>query len=164
MTSGPFYFFAFITILLAIQLPVTGSPPDDVALGAFSWLDPPQLQFSCATTGSSDEQRYAERLADTEAELADRLAAARALWRGRSRRHASDVLKFLAGPPPGGEAYRAFQREVETSIQPQAILRELREGDYLWGTWLPFLRPHKDLVGTLLAGLKDKPKWLPETM
>jgi hypothetical protein len=27
--------------------------------------------------------------------------------------------------------FRAFQREVETSLQPQAILRELREGDYL---------------------------------
>ena len=57
-----------------------------------------------------------------------------------------------------------LQREVDASVRPEAILRELREGDYLWGTWLAFLRPHKDFVPALLAGLKDKPKVLPETM
>ena len=33
----------------------------------------------------------------------------------------------------------------------------MTEGDYLWGTWLAFLRPHEQVVPTLLAALKDKP-------
>jgi len=73
-------------------------------------------------------------------------------------------LKYLAGPPPGGEAYRALQREVEASFRPDRILRELREGDYEWGAWLAFLRPNKDFVPVLLAGLKKHPQSLPETV
>src|SRR5262249_32739670 len=83
--------------------------------------------------------------------------AARELWAGHSRRQATNVLKYLAGPPPGGEGFRKLQREVEAALQPQAVLRELKEGDYLWGTWLAFLRPNEQLVPTLLGGLKDKP-------
>ncbi len=48
-------------------------------------------------------------------------------------------------------------------MRPQAVLRELQKGDYLWGTWLAFLRPHNDLVPALLAGFKDKPDEQPET-
>src|SRR5262249_22061749 len=92
------------------------------------------------------------------------LAAARALWQGHSRRYAAEVLKYLAGPPPGGEAYQAFQREVEASLRPDRILRELRKGDYEWGAWLAFLRPKEDFVPVLLAGLKDHPKSLPGTV
>jgi WD40 repeat protein len=39
----------------------------------------------------------------------------------------------------------------------------MKEGDYAWGAWLAFLRPHKDLVPALLAALKDRPNDLPET-
>jgi len=150
--------------VIAVQLPAPDAPPGDVPPGAFSksYLTPEELQFSDASIGDSAEDEYAKQLAD--AEPADRLAAARGLWRGRSRRYAADVVKFLVGPPPGGEPYRAFQREVEAALRPEAILRELREGDYLWGTWLAFLRPQKELVPTLLAGLASKPKMLPGTI
>jgi HEAT repeat protein len=136
---------------------------DDPEVGAFSrsYLNPPELQFSCVGVSDPTEEKYAEQL--TKGDPAKRLAAARVIWRGHSRRYAADVLKFLAGPPPGGEAYRALQREVEASLRPQAISQELREGDYLWGTWLAFLRPHPDLVPALLDGLKRKPDQLPET-
>ena len=152
--------------LVATDLSAADGPPRNIKPGAFSrsYLNPPQLQFTCVGTRDGNEERYAKQLADTEADPSDRLNAADTLWRGRSRRYATDVLKFLAGPPPGGESFRALQREVDASVRPEAILRELREGDYLWGTWLAFLRPHKDFVPALLAGLKDKPKMLPETM
>ena len=138
--------------------------PDRIQEGQFSVLTPAELQFGCLGLSDDDETNCRKILADAQREPAERLVAARALWRGRSRRNASEVLKFLAGPPTGGDAYRAFQREVEASLQPTAVLRELKEGDYAWGTWLAFLRPHKDLVPVLLAVLKDKPKEQHETM
>src|SRR5262249_53738872 len=109
-----------------------------------------------------DEQRYAELLA--KGEPSERLTAARALWRGHSRRNAADVLKYVDGPPPGGEAYRALQREVDAAVRPEAILRELTDGDYLWGTWLASLRPHRDLVPALLAGLAANKEYRAETI
>jgi HEAT repeat protein len=134
----------------------------EVQTAAFSSSEPDELQFSCALVLDTREEACAKALVEEDA--ADRLAAARALWRGHSRRHAAKVLMYLAGPPPGGEEYRAFQREVESSLQPEAILRELRKGDYQWGAWLAFLRPRKEFVPTLLAALEDRPKMLPETM
>src|SRR5262249_45080856 len=123
---------------------------------------PDELNFSCALGLDAREEAYAKTL--YKGDPADRLTAACALWQGHSRRYAAEVLKYLAGPPPGGEAYRAFQREVEASLRPDRILRELRKGDYEWGAWLAFLRPNEDFVPVLLAGLKHRPKSLPETM
>ena len=165
MTCSPVY-CVVCAALVATELSAADGPPRDVKPGAFSrsYLNPWELQFSCVGTSDGEEERCAKQLADAEADPRDQLIAAKTLWRGRSRRYAADVLKFLAGPPPGGEPFRAFQREVDASVRAEAILRELREGDYLWGTWLAFLRPHKDFVPALLAGLKDKPKMLPETM
>jgi hypothetical protein len=136
----------------------------DAEPGQFSrgHLNPPELQFSDAGLIDGDEEALAKLLRRGNPD--EKLAAARALWKGRSRRQATNVLKFLAGPPPGGEAYRTFQREVEAALQPQTILRELEKGDYLWGTWLAFLRPHKDFVPALLKKLKEKKEELPETM
>jgi hypothetical protein len=165
MICGAVYYLACAS-LLAAQLPVAGGPPHDVEPGEFSqsYLDPPELLFSDVVRSDPTEEGYAKQLTDAKADAGERLTAAKALWRGRSRRYAADVLKFLAGPPPGGEPFRAFQREIEASIRPEVILRELREGDYLWGTWLAFLRPHMDLVPALIAGLKDKPEMAPETI
>ncbi len=118
-------------------------------------LNPPELQFGCFGASDPEEQKLAKLLADGEPHR--QLAAAKTLWEGHSRRQAANVIKYLAGPPPGGDGYRKLQREIDAALKPQAILRELTEGDYLWGTWLAFLRPHEDAVPTLLAGLKDKP-------
>ena len=133
----------------------------DPTPGAFVQSTPHQLQFSCARGLNRDETDLAERLAKGEPD--ERLVAARALWKGRSRLHATEVLKFLAGPPDGAE-FRAFRREVEAALQPPAVLLELQKGDYRWGSWLAFLRPHKDLVPALLAGLKDQPELIEETV
>jgi hypothetical protein len=122
---------------------------------------PYELQFSDFGFFDDDEEKYGKELA--KGETHERIAAARILWEGHSRIEASNVLKFLAGPPPGGDKFRRLQRDVEASLQPQAILHELKEGDYLWGCWLAFLRPHKDLVPVLLAGLKDEPEMLSAT-
>src|SRR5215208_6262689 len=128
-------------------------PPDEPRPGAFSADLPDELQFSDFGHHSEEATALAERLAQRDPD--GRLAAACALWRGHSRRYAADVLKYLAGPPPGGEPFRAFQREVEAALRPEAVLKELKDGDYPWGAWLAFLRPHKDLVPALLAALKD---------
>ncbi|SRR5258708_4037142 len=140
-------------------------PASEVAPGAFSedYLCPAELRHGCVTLLGVTEETLRKRLADDD-DPAERITAARALWRGRSRRYASDVLKFIAGPPPGGDDYRAFQREVEASLKTEAVLRELRGGDYLWGTWLAFLRPSRDFVPELIDGLKNKPEMLSETI
>ncbi len=141
---------------VAAQLHDPKTPPQ-AERARFSWqhVNPPELQFSCARVSDSDEEKLGELLA--KGEPPQQLAAARELWQGHNRRQASDVLKYLAGPPPGGAGFRKLQREADAALRPQAILRELSDGDYLWGTWLAFLRPHEELVPTLLAGLKDKP-------
>jgi WD40 repeat protein len=145
-----------------------GNRPDDPDVpkepkpGAFLRLIPPELQLGSYGSPDESEDRYADRL--NKGEPADQLAAARALWRGRSRRYAADVLKFVAGPPPGGPGFRAFWQEVEAASRPEAILKELKNGDYRWATWLAFLRPHKDFVPVLLAGLKGEPDVRAETV
>jgi WD domain, G-beta repeat/HEAT repeats len=138
--------------------------PERKGLGEFSWshLHPPEFQYSCMGTSDKDEERFAEVLRDGAP--AERLTAARALWKGHSRRYAADVIKYVSGSPPGGESFRALQRDVDAGLRPDAILKDLKDGDYLWGTWLAFLRPHKDLVPALLAGLRDKKDYRAETI
>ncbi len=119
------------------------------------YLCPPELQFGCSYTSEPEEDKLAELL--KKGEPHEQLAAARELWEGHSRRQAANVVKYLAGPPPAGEEFRKLQREVDAVLTPRAILRELKEGDYLWGTWLAFLRPHEEFVPVLLEGLEDKP-------
>jgi len=69
------------------------------------WLIPSiphELQFGCARYCDRTENRLAHELARGGPD--EKLAAARALWKGRCRTHAGDVLAFLNGPPPGGQA------------------------------------------------------------
>ena len=154
-----------LPILLSLVTLVEGArvaSAQGVKTSAFSSTPPRELQFSDALGLDSGEEGFARTM--DQADSDGRLAAAQALWEGHSRRHASKVLKYMADPPPGGDDYRAFQRKIDASFQPDAILRELQKGDYQWGAWLAFLHPHKDLVPTLLVGLKDKPEMLPESM
>jgi len=144
-------------IVPGTQYGIAKPPFEEPEPGAFSqWvLYPPELQFGCLGNINDAEEYFQVRLKKGNEQ--EKYTAARALWKGRTRRYASEVLKYVAGPPPGGDGFRAFQKEVEKSMQAEGILRELKDGDYLWGTWLAFLRPHKDLVPSLIKGLKDKP-------
>ena len=123
---------------------------------------PDQLQFGESSMLDGDEERLAKALAQGTADA--RVQAASDLWRAHSLRHATAVLQLAAGPPLGGERFRALQREVDAATEPDSILQELRDGDYPWGAWLAFLRPHEDLVPVLLAALKDKPGALAVTI
>ena len=161
------------TLICAIPCALFGGSPTtedipacDVAPGAFSkeYLCPRELRHGCVTIRGVTEETLRKQLADDEADPPEKLTAARALWRGRSRRYASDVLKFADGPPLGGEDYRAFQREVKAALKPDAVRCELRERDYLWGAWLAFLHPSKEFVTELIAALKAKPEMLSETI
>jgi hypothetical protein len=149
-------------ILVPTLLLVEGVAGQDAKTGAFTEVLPDELQFSDAIAFHEAEAALAKKLAVGDS--TEQLSAARALWEGHSRKSATNVLRFVVGPPLGGDAFRAFQREVDAALQPDAILRELTAGDYRWGTWLAFLRPQKELVSTLLAGLKDRPRWHPETV
>lgn len=150
--------------------PVTGDPfsgasgprPDSHRSYRRFRSDPPELRFSCAVVLDGREETHAQALLNGDSTA--RLAAARALWRGHSRKYASGVMKYVAELPPGGEQHRTFRQEVEAAFEPQAILRELSDGDYAWGAWLAFLRPHRDVVPVLVRRLDDKPDMLPETM
>ena len=89
--------------------------------------------------------------------------AARVLWRGHSRRHAREVLAYLAAQKDGDRSLAEVRKEVEADLRPEAIRAEIEKGDYRWGSWLAFLRPNKECVPALLEGLKGKPEWLAET-
>ncbi|MBE7467159.1 MAG: HEAT repeat domain-containing protein [Planctomycetes bacterium] len=123
---------------------------------------PSELRFSCVDFSFGEEEEYFRTL--NEGDPHEQLEAARLLWSNHSRKYAVAVLKFVAGPPPGGEGYRAFAVEVEAALKPHAILHELKHGHYRWGAWLAFLRPHREFVPLLIANLKEKPEDLPETM
>lgn len=157
-------FCCLVSVLLAAQLPAAGHSVQSVAPGVFLYLSPPELRFSCAGSADSAEEKYSKELADEKTRPDKRFNAALMLWRGRSRRTAADVIKYVARTSPDDELFREFKQEVEASVRPEAIARELQEGDYLWATWLAFLHPHKDLVPALLEGLKDKPDMMSETM
>jgi WD40 repeat protein len=94
---------------------------------------------------------------------AKRLAAARGLWEGHSRLHSRAILQLVTDPTKS-DSYPGLRQLVEDSLKPEAILHELLQGDYEWGAWLAFLRPHRDLVPALLDGLKNRQASLPETM
>lgn len=167
MTVGVMLILGTIAGLLSAQpaKPGPAAAKPERKLGRFSkqgWDPPEELRFSDFGIFSEDYDEYEKALA--KGETHEQIAAARVLWEGHSRLHATSVLKFLAGSPLGGDDFRKLQRDVEASLQLQAILHELKEGDYLWGCWLAFLRPHKDLVPTLVAGLKNQPDMLAETV
>jgi WD40 repeat protein len=124
--------------------------------------EPPELQFSCVRIPDSSEESCAKLLA--KGDPAVQIVAARILWRNHSRRYSRNVLRLLATVPSGGEAYEALRREVDRSLQPENIRRELLAGDYPWAAWLAFLRPHSELVPPLLDGLKQKPDHRAETI
>lgn len=123
---------------------------------------PAELQFSCGRSGNSRESKLADTLSNGQP--AERLAAARQLWEGHSRSHARDVTKLVEALPAGVDGVQALKRRVDGDLQPEAIVRELREGDYRWGAWLACLRPSKEAVPDLLAGLEGKPDYHAETL
>jgi len=149
-----------------IDPPSDDNRPTDVYPGEFcsTALEPPELQFSCAVGSLFSEDYFAKRLTDAKLDFDSRLKAAEALWRGRSRRNASNVFNFVSTPAPQSERFESLRSDIDKSLQPTAILAELQEGDYLWGSWLAYLRPHKDLVPILLTNLNAKPDKLHETM
>jgi HEAT repeat protein len=123
---------------------------------------PYELQLSDSNWVDGVEEDCAKALAGNG--KISRLIAAKALWYGHSRVHAAAVIKFVGEPPTEEkESFDAFKREVDDSLRPGAILRELQDGDYKWGAWLAFLRPHADLVPELLKALKEKKDHVRET-
>src|SRR4051794_24851442 len=98
--------------LAALVLLMADGPGADLPdnSGAFSRLVPSELQFGCWGQSDDRENRLAQQLA--EGQPAARVAAARALWAGHSRRHARDVLKLVAGDPPPVDTFPALKRDV----------------------------------------------------
>ncbi|MBK6940763.1 MAG: HEAT repeat domain-containing protein [Planctomycetes bacterium] len=125
---------------------------------------PATLRFSCAASSDRDEDARFDELTRKDTRPEQRLAAAIALWRGHSRPHASDVLRFIADEPPGGAAYRAFVREVDADLRPERLAQALRDGDYAWAAWLAFLRPDPACVPALQDGLTRYPEHRVATM
>ena len=93
-----------------------------------------------------------------------RITAATVLWQKHSGYFTRDVLRFLEEEQSDREEMKSLRQMVEASFQPDNILKELRDGDYLWGTWLAYLRPHERFVEPLLSNLDTKPKHLSETV
>lgn len=154
------------THLLLLIAPLTfvfadAAPGDEPPVRSF-YSAPDELQLGDHGTTDSREDELAGTIA--KGRPADRVAAARALWAGHSRRHARTVLAFVAGDPPNADGFAALKRDVEADVRPEAVLRELRKEDYRWAAWLAFLRPDTALVLDLLAGLRDRPEHRTETV
>ena len=128
----------------------------------FSNSLPDELKFSDGGTFNSVEEDLANLLAGADPDK--RVTAARALWEGHSRRHSQAVLRVVFGEPLKSNRFAALKRDVEDTLKPMAVMRELREGDFRWAAWLAFLRPHKDFVPVLLTSLKDLPDYTADTM
>jgi hypothetical protein len=131
----------------------------DQPLGRLSSSDPSELQFSCAVCLDSREQKAAACLQYGSPE--EQVKAALALWRAHSRRYADKVLEYVSRETSSNQNFHSLKGEVEGSLTSEAIRQEMQTGDYAWGVWLAFLRPHADLVPELLADLETKPKHRP---
>jgi len=116
--------------------------------------EPSELQFSCAVSRNAQEEALASKLSKGSEE--ERCAAAADLWNGHSRRHAARVVEFIVGSVSESDPVVGLKRSVDDRLKPEAILRELREGDNLWGLWLACLKPHETLVPELLAELSKE--------
>jgi hypothetical protein len=123
---------------------------------------PDELHFGCVGYVNKQESAFADSL--SKGQPAERMAAARQLWDGHSRGQARAVLQFVDALPDGTGDGQALKRQVAADLQPEAITRELRTGDYRWGAWLAYLRPSKEAVPELLAGLDGKPDYRAETV
>jgi hypothetical protein len=118
-------------------------------------FEPIELQFGCVYVVSREEMFLADKLKSTT--LSIQLRAAELLWRNHSRCHAKDVLRFCDDSNSVSPEFLIFKQECTKDCQPEQVLQELREGDYLWGTWLATLRPDPLLVPALIAGLELRP-------
>jgi len=123
---------------------------------------PRELQFSCSIALNAREEALAKDLKGGPIEK--QIASASELWQGHSRLYAQKVIGLLSTSPSQTDAFVTLKQTVDTSLKPESILQELREGDYLWGAWLAFLRPHQDIVSELLANLSKKPAYQAETI
>jgi hypothetical protein len=124
--------------------------------GSFVNHRPVELQFGCVYVLDFDEEFLAAKL-KSEA-FSDQLRAAQLLWRNHSRRNARDVLRFCDESNSVSPEFLKFKQECTEDCQPDQVLHELREGDYVWGTWLATLHPDSSLVPVLIDGLDQRPE------
>ena len=159
-------------IVLLACLVLTFPPPkptdpfqlNGVTVGRFVANKPTELNTSDASIGDGLASDLARRMRDDKLPVADRADAARSLWYGQSRPDAAAVLQFVAGPPLGGDDFRALQRDVEAALKPAAVLEHINARSGLggrslsadWGYWLAYLRPQPEYVPVLLDVMKDK--------
>ncbi len=148
------------TVLAAISQAEASAPQRSPR--SFLNSNPPELQFGCAVHVDSVEEALAARLADGAP--VEQVGAVRLLWRGQSRLSARRVLDFISSGQPTDERYVNLQREVEANLTPESVLREMRSGQYAWGAWLAYMRPHERLVPELLAALDKQTDFRPETL
>ncbi len=120
----------------------------------FFYSQPGELQFSCAVMLNKQEEALARKL--DKGSVDERCAAARELWTGHSGRHAQRVVELTLASAPESQSLSALKRFVDDSLKPEAILREIRDGDNSWGLWLACLKPHESLVPELLVELNKK--------
>ncbi len=142
--------FAFL-ILIEAAGPVIAEPLKN---SPFFYSQPSELQFGCAVLLNEQEETLAGKL--DKGSVDERCAAAMDLWTGHSRRHAARVVGLTVASLPESQPLSVIKRHVEDSLKPEAILREIRDGENLWGLWLACLKPHESLVLELLAELDKK--------
>lgn len=160
-TSVLFVLACIVMFTVCVQQPKE-YPVVSETMIELSWQDfpiysshstPKILQFSCAVMIDPYEFELAQHLWDSDESL--QLVAAKKLWQSHCRIHAESVLKFIENSKSQSPAFRDFRRAVEVSLQTESIIIELKEGDYKWGAWLAYLRPHESLVPVLLEILKN---------
>lgn len=127
---------------------------EDWRIGRFGSSTPNELQFSCARGLRADETRLEKFLEDGTPD--EKVRAASELWHGHSRPNATAILDFVRGPAVPGEEFGKLKRDVEASLEPAAIVEDLKGERYEWAAWRAGLRPHKDLVVPMLEAINRK--------
>ncbi len=116
---------------------------------------PWELQYGCLVTSTENdglEDELKDRL--LKGKPTDQVRAATTLWEGRSRRYCRDVLEFIKKSNVDVPSFRTLQKQINASLTPQAILKEMEEGDLVWAIWLAVQAPSEEFVPELLANLR----------
>ena len=93
---------------------------------------------------------------DSPAEFrARRLLAARALWRGKSRECAREIIEFARNLDPKTDDERAFKDLIARDTSPERILSGLRGIRQAFSAWLAAIEPRPEYVPELIRAVEE---------
>ena len=90
-----------------------------------------------------------------EMKAADTLLACRALWRGKSRRYAKEIIEYARKLQPKTDDERTFKELVARDTSPERILSGLRGIRHAFSAWLAALEPRPEYLPELIRAVEE---------